>query len=71
MSLGILKTSIVVPKAKEFGGIIIYSELFFVTKLSEVNFLGSTMEESYLLIYERRNHCFFERKFSYRFIGKY
>ena len=45
MSLGILKTSIVVPRAKEFGGIIMYSELFFVTKLSEVNFLGSTIEE--------------------------
>ena len=45
ISLGILKTSIVVPRAKELGGIIIYSELFLVTKLSELNSLGSTIEE--------------------------
>ena len=45
MSLGILKTSMVVPSAKELGGMIIYSELFLVTKLSGVNSLGSTIEE--------------------------
>jgi hypothetical protein len=44
MSLGILKTSIVVPRAKEFGGIIIYSELFFVTKLSEEIFLDQQLK---------------------------
>ena len=44
--LGILKTSIVVPRAKELGGMIIYSELFLVTKLSEENSfaLGTTIE---------------------------
>ena len=37
-SLGILNFSIVVAKAKEFGGIIMKSKVFFVTKLLEGKF---------------------------------